>query len=285
MTAAQSLQNIISPQSVRIAGVDMHYLVVGNGSKLALAFHGYGQNAAVFSFLMQNDYTVLSFDLPYQGNTIVDGYCTLEKKDVCTLVKHLMKQYNVDRVSLLGFSMGARLCLCVTEHMPDVVRNLVLVAPDGIRPNYFYKFLTNNFLGRFCFRGFVRFGALYLKVFAFLHFVGLLDRTMYKFVLQYVRTPDSRILLYKIWYSMRKLIPNLNRLKKNIHKRGIPVHLMMGQQDLVIPVRNAFHFKGKTPDIKIHVFERGHNLLDFEEVQGSVASWLFRSSSNPKSKF
>lgn len=259
-----------------IGGIQMHYLTMGNGPRLVLAFHGYGQNAALFHFLQPAECTLLSFDLPYQGKTIMQEAEVLSKENLKELVAQVMTKYKVSKVSLLGFSLGARICLCLVELMPQNIRNVVLVAPDGLSPNYFYRFLTSSALGRFLFRAFVQYGQHLMGVFSFFQRLGVIDRSLYKFALPYIRTKESRQLLYRIWLSTRHLIVPASILYRMMKANNIHVHLIMGHHDRVIPVQQAKKFKGKNPLVHLHIFERGHNLLDFEEVRGAVHAWLLR---------
>lgn len=258
--------------------LSLHCLKTGNGKKVVLAFHGYGNDAALFSFLGHEEYTILSFDLPFQGQSDTPPGSCLEKQDLLMLTKHIMNEYGVSKVSLLGFSLGARVCLCIAEQLPEAVRNMVLIAPDGIRHNYFYRFFTGTAPGHVLFKSFIRSGGTYLKLFSVLHRMALLNSYRYRFALQYIRTDASRKLLYDIWMATRKLNADLGRVKHEIGTRPIPVHILMGERDSVIPLRNARIFKGRNDHIHIHVFHRGHNLLQFEEVKGTVAAWLFRSN-------
>lgn len=268
--------------TVNVGGQVLHFLKIGSGAKLVLAFHGYANDASLFKFLEHPDYTVLSFDLPFQGkSTGVEGHF-LNKAMLKNMVLSLMGQYDVQKIGLVGFSLGARVCLCIAEEIPQQLRNMVLIAPDGIRPNYFYRLLTGTSAGRFSFRGFVRFGAHYIRLFSFLNQANIVGRPMYKFAMQYIRSKDSRQMLYNIWMSTSKLIPDLADIRRQIKIYRIPVHLLMGQQDQVIPAKNGIRFKGHNPNIVLHVFERGHNMLDFEEVRGTVSAWLFRTNQSPR---
>lgn len=279
----REMEHAFPSENINVGGQLLHYLKIGAGPKLVLAFHGYANNASMFYFLEHPDYTVLSFDLPFQGKSEAVPGLIISKEHLQQLVKELMLIYNVPKIGLVGFSLGARVCLCMAEQMPEHIRNIVLVAPDGTRPNYFYQFLTDTAIGRFSFRGFVRFGTLYIQLFSLLQKLGLISRSLFTFAMQYIRTPESRQLLYNIWLSTSKLIPHLYKTKQNIKAKRIPVHLLMGQQDKVIPLQNALNFKGHSADIVIHVFDRGHNLLDFEEVRGTLAAWLFRTNPSTNS--
>lgn len=279
-------QNILEPNyhSIDVGGQTLHYISIGKGSKLVLAFHGYANSSEMFRFLEHPDFTILSFDLPFQGKS--DGVVghLLTKDLMKSMVKSILTKYNVSTLGLVGFSLGARICLCITEQMPENIRNIVLIAPDGIRKNVSYNLLTNTSIGRSLFRSFVHYGTAYIKLFSLLHQIGLINRSMFKFAMQYIRTEESRQMLYNIWISTSKLIPDLLKIKKVVRQTNISFHLLMGQQDQVIPVKNALQFKANASNINLHVFERGHNLLDFEEVRGTVAAWLFRINQSAQKK-
>jgi pimeloyl-ACP methyl ester carboxylesterase len=65
---------------------------------------------------------------------------------------------------------------------------------------------------------------------------------------------------------MRKFSPSLSRLKKLIKKYRIPVRMMFGAFDRVIPYEGGERFrKGIEEFATVKVVESGHNLLS--EVQ------------------
>ena len=83
--------------------------VLGNGTKNAIAFHGFGQDGNAFlPVAIQNPgYTIYSFDLPFHGYTKIDNpSLCLSGKDVAELVQKLMVHTGIEKFSLLGFSMG-----------------------------------------------------------------------------------------------------------------------------------------------------------------------------------
>ena len=77
-----------------------------------------------------------------------------------------------------------------------------------------------------------------------------------------------------IWNSLSDLLPNINHVVSEIHARKIPVHVLAGNNDTVIPVAQLRRFAARSSYISLHLFERGHNLLQFDEVKGMFASRL-----------
>lgn len=252
----------------------LHYTVLGSGKRLVFAFHGYGNTSALFDFVAEEDCTVLSFDLPYQGASNWDEHQLVRPEDLVQSLQVLMKQYSVGRCSLLGFSLGARYCLTLLAYMPHQIDGIVLVAPDGIRHNYLYQFVTSTLLGQLLFRHFVDHSSGYLRLFAALQKMGLIPREQFIFAMQYVRHQTARRLLYQIWMSTRLLQPNLRQLKKQLDSLSVPIHLFMGRYDAIIPLANGIRFKRLMPCVQLHVFEKGHKLIEDTEVHNEIKHTL-----------
>src|ERR1035437_6177764 len=118
----------------------LHYLKMGSGKRLLLAFHGYSNDAELYRPLQEylsKDYTILSFDLPHHGKSKWAEDIQFTKKDLMTMVETLKAEYHVDKVSLLGYSMGGRVCLTILEYMPASIDKVALIATDGLTVNFY----------------------------------------------------------------------------------------------------------------------------------------------------
>lgn len=257
----------------------IHYHIIGSGKQLVCAFHGYANTAALFDFVAQEDCTILSFDLPYQGSSLWPANQFIQPDDLAQMLVTLMSQFKVSHCTLLGFSMGARYCLTLLTLMPNAIDRLVLIAPDGLRPNYFYRFLTSTIIGHFLFKHFARHGTVYLRLFAQLEKLSFIPRDKYLFALQYIRKDAARNLLYQVWMSTRLLLPNLRRIKAKINP-AMPIHLFMGRYDNIIPLASGLRLQRKIPSIKLHIVDKGHNLLDDLTVQQTVRACLLSQTNS-----
>jgi len=129
----------------------LHYLQWGCGRRLLLAFHGYGNDARIFipfSEYLSSEYTILSFDLPHHGASKWQEGAKLTRQEVFDLTAAVMTKYNVEKVSLLGYSMGGRVCLSIVESMPERIDKVALIAADGLTINFYYYFLTRTWFGK-----------------------------------------------------------------------------------------------------------------------------------------
>ncbi len=140
---------------IMVGNENLHYLRWGTGKRLVLAFHGYGDDAAIFGPLQEfisNEFTLLSIDLPHHGNSKWAGDEMFTKNDLVVLVESLMSAYGVRKISLLGYSMGGRVCLALIELLPISLDKVVLLATDGLTVNLYYSFFTKNAVGRSVFK-------------------------------------------------------------------------------------------------------------------------------------
>ncbi len=167
----------------------LHYLQWGSGSSLLLAFHGYGNTARVFNPFreyLSDKYTILSFDLPHHGESKWAADTKLTKKDLLVLVETLKITYSVDKVSLLGYSMGGRVCLSILEAMPEDVDKITLIAADGLTINLYYYFFTRTFLGKKLFEKMLERPKLFFSIADWLRRKHLINTSRYQFMTHFL---------------------------------------------------------------------------------------------------
>jgi pimeloyl-ACP methyl ester carboxylesterase len=248
----------------------LHYIETGSGSRLLLAFHGYGNDAGLltcFMPLLGKEYTILSFDLPHHGKST--GWPVGKrflKEELAALVTSVCSTYKKEKVSLVGYSMGGRVCLNIVELLPEKTDRVLLIAPDGLHANPFYYFLTRTAVGNRMFRNFRDNPRRYLGFVNRLKAWNLLDPSRYKFVMHYMETAASRNFLYAVWPAMGDLLPDRKKIKQHIRSYHLPVDIFMGAYDRVIPVKYAQQFMKGLPEARLHVVEKGHRLFDADTL-------------------
>lgn len=256
----------------------LHYLEVGSGKKLLLAFHGYANDAgllACFAPLLGKDYTILCFDLPHHGKSLAWPVDKLFlKEELAALVRAVCSIYRREKISLIGYSLGGRVCLNIIELLPEHIDHVLLIAPDGLRPNPFYYFLTHTSWGNRLFRNFRDNPKRYLGLVNSLKNLKLLDASRYKFVMHYMETGASRDFLYKVWPAMGDLLPDRGKVKLHIRKHKLQLDIFMGAYDRVIPVKYALQFLKNLPDAHLHIVEKGHKLFDADTLTQMADSLL-----------
>jgi pimeloyl-ACP methyl ester carboxylesterase len=126
------------------------YQTFGHGPQVLLAFHGFGQEAAVFQTFAPcfPKYTLYCFDLPFHGQSQGGEIWVNGPAD---FVESLQKQLGTlltKPFAVMGFSIGARPALALCMALPNLVERLILVAPDGLTNHPVFTMTTKTRLGR-----------------------------------------------------------------------------------------------------------------------------------------
>ena len=260
---------------ISVGSEQLHYLKWGNGKRLLLAFHGYGDNADIFSPLpeyLDESYTMLSFNLPYHGGSAWAGNSLLTDKDIVEMVHVLMNEYHVEKVSLIGYSLGGRVCLAIIEYLPASIEKVVLIAPDGLKVDPYYYFFTGTWPGKKIFRNMLEQPKPYFRMMNWLKKMHLVHESRYKFAMHFLQSEESRSFLLHVWPALSGVAPRPAQLKKLIKKYHLPVVIFMGAYDKIIPPSIALKFKKGLDTVQLHIVEKGHRILDHETVRQIAGS-------------
>jgi len=250
---------------ISTGGRQLHYLCYGTGPKLLIAFHGYGNSAALFapfaSFIGQ-EYRLYSIDLPHHGRSEWEAGSQLQKSELATLANNLMNETGTTQCSLMGYSIGGRVCLSIVGQIPDKIEKVLLLAPDGLVFNPLYYFATKNFAGKRLFRNFLTDPKRYLKYINWLRDKNYISASRYNFGMNYLGSAGDREFLLKVWPDLSALVPNSRSLRAAITRHNIPINIFMGEYDKVIPVKHAAQFKKGLSTVSVHIMQKGHRVFD-----------------------
>src|ERR1700744_3266815 len=139
----------------------VHYHEYGEGAKPMLAFHGYGMTGKQFHVLAKSvlpDYHIYGFDHFFHGGSELQGWTEkqiiggMQKSQVRLYLEEWFKVYGRQRISLMGYSIGANMVLILVEEYADLIDEIILMAPDGITIFQGFNFITNKTIGRGIFR-------------------------------------------------------------------------------------------------------------------------------------
>jgi pimeloyl-ACP methyl ester carboxylesterase len=126
--------------SARVNGFDIAYQIRGEGPPLVLIM-GYRLNSmawpATFIEHLARRFTIITLDNRGTGHSgkPVDGYAIANMaRDVCGLLDHL----GIERVSMLGYSMGGAIAQEFVRQFPERVARLILCATMAGGPSASY---------------------------------------------------------------------------------------------------------------------------------------------------
>lgn len=240
----------------------IHCLRFGQGPNPAICLHGYGETAESFAFLERSAghlYTYYALDLPFHGQTDWKDPAP-EALQLRELVTGLTGDSTP--ITLIGFSLGGRVALSLYQAMPEQIEKLVLLAPDGLKLNFWYWLSTQNWLGNHLFAFTMRKPHWFLGFVKWLNKMKLINASIFKFVNYYIGDAQVRQQLYQRWTGLRRIRPDLSLIKEKINEQKTPVKLVYGKFDRIIlsSVGEKFR-KNIESHAEITLIHAGHQLL------------------------
>lgn len=257
----------------------VHYRQFGNGPEIVFCFHGYGRESYTFSVLerrLGNRFTIIAIDIPFHGLTQWKDELIFKPAYLTQFLLRISKSLHREneKFSLLGFSMGGRICLHLAQLLAPQIKRLVLLAPDGLSFNFWRWFASETWLGNGLLKYIVYHPAWFASIINKAEKWNVIHRNLADFVRYYTDDKEHRLLLYRRWISTRKFSPDLRKLKQLILKYKIPVRMMFGRYDKVIPYSGGEKFrKGIQEYASVKVVETGHHLLG--DIHAGAIAELF----------
>lgn len=120
-----------------VNNIKINYEQKGSGDLIVL-LHGWGSNIKLFANLIEllsKKYMVVAMDMPGFGgsNEPPSAWCV---DDYVDFVINFIKDYNTDKVMLLGHSFGGRVIIKMNsrKNLPFEIKKVILVDSAGILP-------------------------------------------------------------------------------------------------------------------------------------------------------
>lgn len=220
-------------------------------------FHGYGQDANIF-----DGFEGYSIDLFFHGNSVWhEGEEALEKKDWKELIAGFLEENKIQNFKVLGFSMGAKFAMATLEAFPDRVKEIILLAPDGIRTSFWYSLATYPLALRKVFRSMIGNHKRFLRIARISRRLGLVDKGVLRFVETQMDTEEKRKRVYYSWVVFRHLKFDIEKIAELINENNIKLQLFAGRHDKIIKAKNMTRLTSKVPNSRLEIVEAGHNNL------------------------
>ncbi len=241
----------------------IHYRRGGEGQRWLFCFHGYGEDAESFDFLVKqlgSQFTLIAIDLPYHGKTEWKEGLFFDPLALVSLI-HELKPAHIP-MQLMGYSMGGRVALQLYTLVPHEISGLFLFAPDGLHRNPWQRIATNTKAGNHLFKFLMQYPGWILYPLRFAGRIGLYNRNLLRFIDHYLGKADERSILYKRWTTLRYFKATEQALIKALQTNPVRVELVFGRYDNVIPAKHGIPFRQEAGDmVRVTVWEAGHQLL------------------------
>jgi pimeloyl-ACP methyl ester carboxylesterase len=237
----------------------------GNGNRLLVALHGYGEEghsyASLSGYLGQH-YTITAPDLPFHGETVWSKN-DFVIEDLYEMLNNILP-LSLRKITLIGYSMGGRMALAFAEKYPESVERLILVAPDGLHKNFWYRITTQTSWGNKLFKFTMAKPHWLFNSMKAVRSLGLLNKSVFKFAHYYLDDEKARHDLYKRWTAFRRIKPSLQSIKK---EKRFKTLMIFGRYDRIILPDIAKKLAVQNECIRVEVMHAGHQLLADKHVK------------------
>lgn len=259
------------------------YQKAGKGSESILLFHGFGQDNTIFNSLINelgDRFTLYSFDLFFHGQSkwLLDE-TPLSKIFWKELLGQFLIKNNIEKFSLIGFSLGGKFALACLEGYPARINSIVLIAPDGIKTNFWYSLATYPLALRSLFKSMIIKPGRFLSFVKLARLLKLADAGIIRFAKSQMDTEEKRKRVYYSWIVFRMLKFDMNDLAAIINTHKIQLMVIIGKFDKIITVKNVNRLLLLTRNHDLKVLEAGHNNL-IEESKKVFRNIAWKSPQN-----
>lgn len=249
-------------------GLTIAHRTFGHGPVPVIGFHGYGGSTndfAPFEAALAAKCTIHAFDIWFNGASVwpLDRPISdpLRPEELTDLVRTYMDAHGIDRALYMGFSLGGRLAMTLMERLPERSRGMLLLAPDGLVRNPWYRALSRYGWGRALYQRFQDKPEGWFRTVDVLHRLKLVTDKRHSFLRFHTENKAKRQLVHDVWLSLRLLEPDLDTVVTNLRAQDLHAHLYMGRFDSVIKLPWGKRFERRAPErIHLHVLETGHQV-------------------------
>jgi pyruvate dehydrogenase E2 component (dihydrolipoamide acetyltransferase) len=260
-----------APRNIEAGGKRLRVLDLGAGDATPVVLvHGFGADLNGWMFtqpVLAETRRAVALDLPGHGGSTKQLDKAVDGESFAADIDRAFAVLGIERVHLVGHSMGGAIALVFALRQPDRVASLTLIAPAGLGPEINAAFIT----------GFIRSQRrreMQEVLSLLVHDPALVSRAMVEDVLRYKRLDGVQAALEAIaaeWF------PNGSQrlgLAATLDGLRMPVQLIWGRDDRIIPAAQAEAFAGHVP---VHILDAAGHLPHMEkagEVNRLIARFI-----------
>jgi len=248
-----------TPREIKASGRRLRYLEMGEGDGPAVVLvHGFGGDLNTWMFTqpaLSEGRRTIALDLPGHGGSAKEvGFG--DPETLTDAVDAALNALGVKRAHLVGHSMGGAIAALVALRRPERAASLTLIAAAGLGPEINGPFID----------GFIRAGRRREVAEVLSQLVSdpsLVSRTMIEDVLRYKRLDGVQAALTTIaqaWFAGGRQYLDLT---DRINTLMLPVQLIWGRDDRILPVAHAEALAARFPT---HILDAAGHLPHMEKA-------------------
>ncbi|HEY3429703.1 MAG TPA: alpha/beta hydrolase, partial [Cyclobacteriaceae bacterium] len=188
------------------------------------------------------------------------------------IIQAFIKENNIQSFSVLGYSMGGKFALATLEGFPTQVKEIFLLAPDGIKISPWYWLATYPSITRSLFKSMIMKPERYQFIANTAFKVGLIDKGILRFTETQMNTEEKRKQVYFSWIVFRHLKFSLQRIADLINSNNIQVTAVAGRHDKIMKPSHMKRLLNRLNTSSFEILEVGHNGLIRKWIETRKAS-------------
>ncbi len=253
-----------------IDGVRLHVRAEGPvNAPAVILIHGFGASLQSFDAWSRGlpDYRVIRFDLPGSGLSAVDPTDDYTDARSLQLLLALMDDLQIERATIAGHSIGGRIAWKFAAAHPERVSRLVLISPDGFAsPGFEYGRAAEVPATLGLMRYALPKSVLKMNLMPGYANPEFVTDALVSRYHDLMLAPGTRGALLR--RLQQTVLEDPRPILANIH---MPVLLLWGEQDAMIPVANAEDYLRALPQARIVRFPNVGHLAHEEGAAPSLA--------------
>ena len=255
-----------------VGGLRVRYADRGFGDSVVLLLHGFGGDLDNWMFNLDSlaeKHRLLALDLPGHGQSVKTNVDP-SLSGMATFVRKFLDGLSVSSVHVVGHSMGGAIAMQLASDSPETVKSLGLICSAGLGPD-----INSDYL-----RGFVEAQSqqeLKLVLEQLFADESLVNLQLVNNLLNYKRMDGVEASLNALSETLISA-GEQTFLTDNIVASGIPVLVIWGKQDRIIPVSHAQNFSAAGGYcVEVEIFDSAGHMVQMEkayEVNRSLLNFL-----------
>ena len=248
-----------------------------------LCFHGFGMHGKQFLTLertLGDRYTFWGFDLLFHKATKLKDQSLsnikngLTKKALAGFISEFCTAHEIERFSVIGYSMGTHYATTIVEELPDKINEYILAAPSSMKPGNIIRFFSRNKVGN---KIIERISLSRNGLFNLLNLfrkTRIIDAEAYGILLKEIETHELRFNLYASLTYLRFLITDEAKLIQVLNNHPIRSIFVFGKKDKTYPLEIGQKLVSQVKNAEVINLDEGHEMINqgFAKVLGDLLS-------------